>query len=78
MDLNASSSDITSPTNYLILEILKILKEIKVEMNTLGQKMDKLEVEYHDHVVMKSVNSTNAERRESTGTMIDMMMMNST
>jgi len=35
MDLNASSS-ITSPTDYITLEILKTLEEIKAQMNTLG------------------------------------------
>ena len=48
MDPNASSSYITSPIYYLTPEILKILEEIKTQMNTLGQRMDRLEVEYRD------------------------------
>jgi len=48
MNPNASSSDITSPTDYMTLEILKTLEEIKAQMNTLGQRMDRLEVERHD------------------------------
>ena len=40
MDPNASSSGITSPTDYMTLEILKTLEKIKAQMNTLGQRMD--------------------------------------
>ena len=66
MDLNASLSDITLLTYYLILEIIKTLEEIKDQMNTLGQRMDKIEVKRRDRGVMKTVNSTNAERIKST------------
>ena len=48
MDPNASSSGITSPTDYMTLEILKTLEEIKAQMNALGQRMDRLELERHD------------------------------
>jgi len=48
MDPNASSSDITSPTNYLIPEVLKTLEEFKAQMNTFGQRMDMIEVERRD------------------------------
>jgi len=48
MDLNTSSSSITAPTNYLIPKILKTFKEIKAQMNTLGQRMNMLEVEHRD------------------------------
>ena len=48
MDPNASSSGITSSIDYMTLEIFKTLKEIKAQMNTLGQRMDRLEVEHHD------------------------------
>ena len=48
MDPNVSSPGITSPTDYMTLEILKTLEEIKAQMNTLGQRMDRLEVERHD------------------------------
>ena len=48
MDPNASSSGITSSTDYMTLEILKTLKEIKAQMNTLGQRIDRFEVERHD------------------------------
>jgi len=40
MDPNASSSGITSPTDYITHEILKVLEKIKAQMNTLGQRMD--------------------------------------
>ena len=36
MDLNASSSGITLPIDYLSLKILNTLEEIKAQMNTLG------------------------------------------
>ena len=48
MDHNASSSGITSPTDYITLEIFKSFEEIKAQMNTLGQRMDMLEMERHD------------------------------
>jgi len=48
MDPNASSSDINLLTDYLILEILKTLEKIKPQMNTLGQRMDILEIERRD------------------------------
>ena len=48
MDLNASSSGITSPSDHITLEILKTLEELKAQMNTLGQRMDRLKVKRHD------------------------------
>ena len=48
MNPNASSSGITSPTDYITLEILKTLEEIKAQMNALGQRMDRMELERHD------------------------------
>ena len=56
MDPDASSSGVTSPTDYMTLEILKTLEEIKAQMNTLGQRMDRLELERPD-------NSRNEERQ---------------
>ena len=48
MHPNASSSGITSPTDYMTLENFKTLEEIKAQMNTLDQRMDRLEVKRHD------------------------------
>jgi len=48
MNPNASSSGITSLADYITLKILKTFEEIKAQMNTLGQRMDMLEVEPHD------------------------------
>ena len=76
MNPNASSSGITSPIDYATLEILKTVEEIKAQMNTLGQKMDMLDVESRDGGHNERVNSTNAERRESIRIKIDTMMMN--
>jgi len=58
MDPNASLSGITSLTDYLTPKILKTLKKIKAQMNTPGQRMDRLKVERYNEGVMKSVNST--------------------
>jgi len=55
---------ITSLTDYITPEILKVLEEIKAQMNTLGQRMDMWEIMVE--VIMKSVNSIIAKRRKST------------
>ena len=47
MDPNAFLSGISS-TYYFTPKILKILEEIKTQMNTLDQRMDMLEVECCD------------------------------
>ena len=47
IDPNASSF-ITSLTNYITPEILKTLEKIKAQLNTIGQRMDKLKIERHD------------------------------
>jgi len=64
MNPNASLSGITSPTDYMTLEILKTLEEIKAQMYTLGQRIDRLELEHMMALVMKSVNLIIVERRE--------------
>ena len=67
MDPNASSSGITSPTDYMTLEILKALEKIKAQMNTLGQQWIGWKWNVMMALVMKSVNltiGTIVERRE--------------
>ena len=44
MNPNAFSSGITSPTYSLVPGILKTLEEIKAQVNTLGQRIDRIEV----------------------------------
>ena len=77
MNPNASSSGVTSPTDHGTLEILKTLEKIKAQMNTLGQRMDRLEVERHDgdHNEERQLNN---HREESTGITIDTIRMNGT
>ena len=48
IDPNAFSFGINSPTDYITPEIFKALEKIKAQMNTLGQRIDRLEVERHD------------------------------
>jgi len=64
MNPNVSSSSITSPTDYMTLEIFKTLEEIKAQMNTLGQRMDRLEVKRHDgaHNEERQLNNRREER----------------
>ena len=64
MDPNASSSGIISQTDYITPEILKALEKIKTQMKTLGQRMDKLEVERHDggHNEERQLNNRRDER----------------
>jgi len=63
MDLNSFSSDITSPTDY-ITPIFKALEKLKAQINTLGQRMDRLEVERHDggHNEERSLNLRREKR----------------
>ena len=77
MDPNTFSS-IISPTYYMTLEILKTLEKIKTQMNTLGQRMDRLEVDNMIELVMESIKSIIAEKRESIWITIDTMRMNGT
>ena len=48
MDPNSSSSGIISPTNYITPEIFKTLEEIKAQMNTFDQRIDRLDIEHRD------------------------------
>ena len=63
MNPNASSSGITSPIDYMTLEILKTLEEIKAQMNALGQRMDRLELERHDDSHNEERQLNNREER---------------
>ena len=78
MDPNASSSGVTSLTDYIIPKILKALKKIKAQMNTLDQRMDRLEVEVMMEVIMKSVNSIIAKRREKNNCACVLVVVKST
>jgi len=78
MGPNASSYGITSSADYLTSEILRVLEKIKAQMNTLGQRMDRLEVKRHDGGHNKERQLNNAERRESTRITIDTMRTNGT
>jgi len=80
MDPNTSSSGITSPTDYLIPKILKILEKIKAQLNTLDQRINikaQIEVERRDRGRNEDRQLSQRQQR-STRITIDTMMMNGT